>query len=288
MHINCGLPIDFDGEKLIFKGIPPVASQFRKASELKGVLFDKTCANDEIIYFMYRGLKMPEHAALFQRHLLSYDITIILPKMLGIEFPKTLGHYHSLSKTVSYPEIYEVLGGKAHFLLQKGVDKVEDVVVVEASAGDMVIMPPDYGHVTINPGSEALVMSNLICINVKPDYESINAKGGAAYFETTKGFVRNAAWKPPELRVINANGMKKKFFGSNQMTPSKDDETHRRHPKTTEGRQATWRHIVGSSSNLASSNRKPMYEIFVNEPEKFGFLREPEKHLGELASVLRG
>lgn len=243
MHINCGLPIEFDGAKLIFKGIPPVAPQFRKASELKSVLFDKSFSSDEIIYLMYRGLKIPGHAALFQRHLLCYDITIILPKMLGIEFPKTLGHYHSLSKTVSYPEIYEVLAGKAHFMLQD--KKAEDVVMVEAVSGDIVIVPPDYGHVTINPCSEALVMSNLICINVKPDYKSINAKGGASYFETNRGFVKNIAWKPPELRIINASGTKERFFDST----------------------------------------KPMYEIFVNEPEKFAFLREPEKHLGELASL---
>ncbi len=265
MHLNCGLPVEFDGKKLIFNDIPAVTPQFRKASELKGVLFDKSLSSNEIIYLMYRGLKMPVNAALFQKHLLSYDITIILPKMLGTEFPKTLGHYHSLSKTVSYPEIYEVLSGRAHFLLQD--KKAEDVALVEACAGDIVIVPPDYGHVTINPGSEALVMSNLICINVKPDYESITAKGGAAYFETTGGFIENAAWKPPELRIINAGSIKKRFIGSNRMTPSKDDRR--------------------SLSNLASSNRKPMYEIFVNQPERFEFLSDPEKHLKEIEDVVK-
>ncbi len=245
MHLNCGLPIELVGDKLEFKGIPQVAPQFRKASELKGVLFDKSFSSNEIIYLMYRSLKMPAHAALFQKHLLSYDITIILPKMLGTEFPKTLGHYHSLSKTVSYPEIYEVLSGRAHFLLQD--KKAEEVVLVEACAGDIVIVPPDYGHVTINPGSEALVMSNLICINVKPDYESITAKGGAAYFETNNGFVKNEKCNATELRFIKAQGIKKRFFGS----------------------------------------AKPMYDIFMNQPEKFEFLNNPEKHLKEMGSILR-
>ncbi len=248
MDLKCGLPIEFDGEKLIFKGIPAVAPRFRKAGELKGVLFDKSFAQfDKTIYLMYRNIRLPRHASLFLKNSLQYDITVLLPEMLGDEFPKTLGHYHSLSKTVSYPEIYEVLGGRAHFLLQKGVGMIEDVVVVEADKGDIVVVSPDYGHVTINPGSEALVMSNLIFTGVKPDYDSITAKGGAAYFETKNGFVKNPSCNAPELRIINASGIKKRFLGS----------------------------------------PKPMYEIFVSEPEKFGFLREPEKHLGELASLLR-
>jgi len=87
---------------------------------------------------------------------LRYDITIIPPNKLGMEFVKTAGHYHPFlpGSKMTYPELYEVLEGEAHYLLQRreqerGTERITDVVVVKAKKGDKVIIPPNYGHVTI-------------------------------------------------------------------------------------------------------------------------------------------
>jgi glucose-6-phosphate isomerase, archaeal len=44
-----------------------------------------------------------------------------------------------------------VLEGKAHFLLQKKT--LADLVLVLATTGDIVLISPGYGHVTINPAT---------------------------------------------------------------------------------------------------------------------------------------
>lgn len=70
---------------------------------------------------------------------------------------------------VGYPEVYEVLEGRAHFLLQKKT--LDDIVLVEAAKGDIVLIPPGYGHVTINPAqNETLTMANLVSTEFSSEY----------------------------------------------------------------------------------------------------------------------
>ncbi|WP_301664617.1 glucose-6-phosphate isomerase family protein [Methanoculleus frigidifontis] len=88
-----------------------------------------------------------------------FDITVIPPGAVGGEYVKTKGHYHPLTPAgIGYPELYQVLAGEAHYLLQR--KNLRDVVVVTAKAGEFVLIPPGYGHVTVNPGKENLVMAN--------------------------------------------------------------------------------------------------------------------------------
>jgi glucose-6-phosphate isomerase len=69
---------------------------------------------------------------------------------LGGEYVKTKGHHHPENPAgTGYPELYEVLDGTAHFQLQ--TKALDDVVLIEVHKGDIIAIPPGYGHVTINP-----------------------------------------------------------------------------------------------------------------------------------------
>ncbi len=96
---------------------------------------------------------------------------------------KTKGHYHpDNSAGVGYPELYEVIEGIAHFLLQKKT--LDDIVLVEAEKGDIVVIPPGYGHVTINPSEDkTLVLANLVSTAFVSDYSVYEALHGAAQYE---------------------------------------------------------------------------------------------------------
>lgn len=240
MILNAGLDLEIRDGKLFFNGVAAEPLE-RTAEEMKDVI--SSAADSETVYLIYRNIFDKRHAGIFEKHGMRYDITVILPKMLGNEFAKTLGHYHSLSKTVSYTEIYEVLSGRAHFLLQKtNGSSVVDAVVLEAEEGDTVIVPPGYGHVTINPSDEILVVANLQSAEARADYDPVKNLRGAAYFETRKGFEKNANYTNHRLRLVKAGGLKEKYLGST----------------------------------------KPIYSIFVRSPEKFDFLRYPEKYSGVL------
>ncbi|MDD2777694.1 MAG: glucose-6-phosphate isomerase family protein [Methanocellales archaeon] len=182
----------------------------RRIDDMKEVIYDKKwlkSAGNLDLYYMYRDLSLSRRdEEIIKKNGLRYDITIIPPLVLGVEYVKTIGHYHPQvpEAKLSYVEVYEVLNGEAHYLLQKCQnDYVRDVVLIKAERGDKVIIPPDYGHVTINPSNKELRMCNWIARNFSSIYEPIKEKGGAAYFELVTGFVKNENYgNVPELRFL--------------------------------------------------------------------------------------
>lgn len=190
-----------------------IKPSIRRLSEMREVVYDKTWlqrSNDIDLYYMYRDLAINENERrIIHRNNLRYDITIIPPLRLGCEYVKTAGHYHPqvTGTDVSYPEIYEVLEGKAHYLLQKVKDsRILDVILIEAKRNDKVIIPPNYGHITINPSNRRLKMANFVSSKFSSVYEPVREKKGGAYFELVGNrFVKNENYgKIPELRRIKA------------------------------------------------------------------------------------
>lgn len=173
-------------------------AEIRYLSDLKKVLYDKEWAKNApnfALYYIYRGLKPPSRLVPTlrgkEKNELRYDITIIPPKILGKEFVKTKGHFH----IGNFGELYKVLEKEGIFLVQKGKEKIEDVYYVKAKKGDYVLIPPHYGHVTINPSSKTLKMANWISKKCLADYKSIERKKGACYYYTISGWIKNKNYK---------------------------------------------------------------------------------------------
>ena len=194
-----------------------IEPDIRMLSDMKEVIYDREWlkgAQDVELYYMYRDLALNDRdREILRREHLRYDITVIPPYNLGNEFVKTAGHYHpKVSGTdLSYTEIYEVLEGRAHYLLQR-LEKggIRDVVLVRAEKGDKVVIPPDYGHITINPSERELRMANFVSDRFSSVYEPIREKGGGAYFELIDGsFIRNKNYEElPDLRFLKARDLK--------------------------------------------------------------------------------
>jgi len=166
---------------------PKPEPQARTIDEMREVLADPGCTFDQPLYFMYRDLAKNEsdRAWLRQQHI-RYDITVIPAATLCGEHVKTMGHYHTLNPAgVFYPEIYEVISGTGHYLLQ--TRSADDVVMIRGIAGDKILIPPGYGHVTTNPGKVDLVMANLVSAEFSSNYGPFAEKRGAAYYETEGG-----------------------------------------------------------------------------------------------------
>ena len=113
----------------------------RSLKEMKSVLYDQKWykkAKNFPVYYVWRGVKWEGD--------LRYDITIIPPKMLGQEFPKTKGHHH----LNHFQELYQVLEGETFYFIQKGKGKnVKDCYVIKAKKGDFIIIPFNAGHLKI-------------------------------------------------------------------------------------------------------------------------------------------
>jgi glucose-6-phosphate isomerase len=157
---------------------------------------------------MYRDLsKSDADWRWLHEHRLRYDLTVIPPRDLCGELVKTKGHYHPKNAAgIGFPEIYEVLEGTAHYLLQSCM--LDDVVLIEADAGDLVIIPPDYGHITINPSQDqTLSMANIVSTAFESEYGEYEARHGAAWYELSDGTLfRNPAYQDaPPVRRLGAS-----------------------------------------------------------------------------------
>jgi glucose-6-phosphate isomerase len=147
-----------------------------------------------------------------KEHNLRYDIMVIPPRMLGCEFVKTAGHYHPAvpGTDTTFPEIYEVLSGEAQYLMQKpGGDGIKDVILIKAGEGDKVIIPPNYGHLTINASNKVLKMANWVARDFESIYEPVKEKGGGVYFFLENGVVKNTRYaEVPEIRILKPSNFK--------------------------------------------------------------------------------
>ncbi len=179
-------------EELLVGNVKP---SLRYLRELQPVMMEpvERSMNGEIAYYMYRGVRTYED--------LRYDITVLPYRRLGREHVKTFGHYHNRALNGRpYPEIYEVLSGKAMFVLQKPESpEIEDLIVIEVHEGESLLVPPGYGHVTVNPGGGTLIYANLVYKLVRGDYTLFRRLRGAAVYLTTSGVLENPMYSrvPP-------------------------------------------------------------------------------------------
>lgn len=165
----------------------------RSLKEMKSVLYDQKWykkAKNFNVYYVWRGVKWEKD--------LRYDITIIPPKMLGQEFPKTKGHKH----LNNFQELITVLEGQALYLAQWGKgNKIEKIEVIKAKKGDWIIHPPNCHHLTINPSKKNLIMANWLSKKCKSDYSLFEKYQGAGYYYTKQGWIRNKNYKSgPKLK----------------------------------------------------------------------------------------
>lgn len=238
-------------ETLRFGSVTREAS-IRRARDMAEVIQDKEWLEENReaeLYYMYRDLYREGDKEKIREEGLRYDITIIPSRKMGREYVKTKGHYHpEAAQGMSYPEIYEVLEGEAHYLLQKkGENGLEDVVLIEAEAGEKALIPPDYGHITINPSKQALKMANWVDRSFDSIYSDILELGGGAYFELISGeFVENTNYeRVPPLR---------------RSEPTEIPE-------------------------LGIETGKEMYDL-IEEPEKLDYLSSPEENKQVFEQVL--
>ena len=246
MHYGKDFEINKDGTLKFAENIRAPRPAIRKFKDAAGVLYpyEKVEPDKSPIYYMYRGVYKEGDAEKFEQENVRHDITVLLQGFMGQEYIKTVGHFHPLKpgENETYPEYYEVLHGEAIYMCQKNTPDgdVEEIFAVLAAKGDKVYIDPNYGHVTINPGTTHLVMANLVADTFKSDYKPIEEKKGAAFFYIRNNlgeheFMPNPNYKnAPSLKLVRAG--------------------EKPQPITVD-------------------NGKTLYEAFVEDPQKFAFIK---------------
>lgn len=149
----------------------------RLLSQMKKTLMKQVdmVANPEM-YYMFRNVYHAQN--------LRYDVTVIPALDVNGECVKTYGHYHPANNVgLQYPEVYQVLRGEVVFLLQKkNRNGSVDTILVHAKEKDVVLVPPGYGHISINPGEGVLVLCNVVYDKFESLYGDFEDNQGGAYY----------------------------------------------------------------------------------------------------------
>lgn len=178
-----GIPIAFDPLTCAIRweeGLDVEAAAERTFAEMKDYIAepDAVPARDPI-YTVYRNVRRSGDAAKVDAAGLRYDITVIPPGyFIGgeKEFFRTAGHYHAFlpERDITYPEAYEVISGRAYWLIQRPSPgdprTLEEIYIVEAGPGEKAIIPPNFGHISINASSEPLILANWIAAEIAHNY----------------------------------------------------------------------------------------------------------------------
>lgn len=204
-------------------------------------------AND-VAYYTYRDVRLADETGLAANGL-RYDVTVTLPGDIGGEHIKTAGHYHALDISgVSWAEIYDVLAGEAAFVLQKaegdpsGDPAVTRGVVIVAGPGDRMVIPPDFGHVTVNIGTTPLVVADLVATASNNHYQGYATRQGGA------------------VRIMAVPGEDDAF----------EAEWNPAYPEVDDGIE-----VIAAGDLAPFEIETPLYRLGTERPDRVAFLTEP-------------
>lgn len=263
---NSGLPLYLDERNnvMALSALLDLEKYSRKpASKMLGLLADETGIDpDEPFYDVYRGIAYPKDQEILKEAKIRYDITIVMPGTVNGEVKKTSGHYHGWNegKTNTYGEVYEVLKGTALYVLQKSPNfdaedpsqvKIEDIILVTVREGQTLIVPPGYGHASLNIGDGPMIFSNLAYLPCPVLYDAVK------HFHGMSVYVKKDGGKVAIEENIRYGAFPRIRFAT-----------------------------VHDAPDLGITFGKPAYTSFIKEPEKFRFLPDPDTYEDRILSTL--
>ncbi len=260
-----GLPIYMDKKTYMLSLEAPLIYDGygrRTVKQMEGLLFSPGGSNpEEPCYDVYRGIRFPQDQALLSKDEYRYDITVIMPGQIGGECKKTSGHYHGYNplRTNTYPEIYEVIKGKAIYVLQRsrnfegdpGLLEIDDLIIAHVHEGQTIIIPPNYGHCSINAGDGPLVFSNLAYVPCPVAYGPVKHHAGMSVYVLKEN---------GEIRVVS----------------------NPRYKQAPRPKFAT----VKDNPHLGIGFGLPVYKSYLNNPGAFHFLGHVDGFENEIMSML--
>ena len=265
---NSGLPLYMDEKTNIaaLSAVLKFGGYARKTTDkMAGLLADETDLLKqaaEPFYDVYRDIYFPEDDALLRKNNYRYDITIIMPGEINGECKKTSGHYHGWNpeRTNTYAEVYEVISGTALYILQKSPNfdaedsadvKVDDLILVTVPEGKTLLVPPNYGHCSVNIGKGPLVFSNLAYIPCPIHYDAVKYYHGMSFYAFREG-----------------GKISLKYNDHYKDVPKPKFATVKENQK------------MGIEWGL------PVYESYRRNPNAFDFLGHPDAYIDEIMGML--
>lgn len=187
--IDPGFTITLDPETMVFNyGNDSFGPEMEKRhlNDIRKSLEDSKADGPDVLYSIAMDVgKKKDREDLNNRGLL-YGAVIYAKGRIGKEPVRSQGHIHGISSScnASTPEVYEIWEGDAIIYMQEtATDFPGNCYAVYAKPGDVVIVPPNWAHCTINANVGEMMAFGAWCIrDYCFDYEDIRAHSGLAFY----------------------------------------------------------------------------------------------------------
>ena len=212
-----GLDISFDRDQFTFSYgkdvFGPAQPEIRKLDAIRQSLLDPDSKGPENVYSIAMDVGRREHLSELKRRMLLYGVVAYSAGQLGNEPVRSQGHIHSIAPHCGWstPELIEVWEGKAIVYLQKAVaDNPETCLAIEATRGQVVLIPPAWAHYIVNANPDQTMVFGALCDRQYSFvYKSIRDLGGLAWFPVCEaggriGWQRNPRYGSSQLMIDHA------------------------------------------------------------------------------------
>ena len=161
--------------------------EVRKLDDIRQSLLDPNSDGPEEVYAIAMDVGKKKHKDLLINKHLLYGTVTYAAGVLGKEPVRSQGHVHKQSEYAngwSTPEVYEIWKGQAVIYMQESAkDDPGRCYAVFANPGEVVIVPPGWGHATISANPDIPLTFGAWCDrDFGFDYEDVRAHGGLAWF----------------------------------------------------------------------------------------------------------
>lgn len=179
-----------------------------KLDMIRPTLLNRTLKYPMYVYTEYMDVCLDKHASLFKKNKLHYNVLVLPPGLLGIEYNKT--HIFSPDKDHNdITGIVDIVHGRGLVLVQKLKEKnelsfeteVDFVSMFVVKKGDRVAIPQKYMYTFINSSNSPFVIARLFEDDGKIDYRGIWREQGMSYYFIRKN-ARREVVRNPRYRVV--------------------------------------------------------------------------------------
>lgn len=205
---RAGFQVRLDPEALTLEfgpGITTAPVVVRRLDEVRPLLREPEATGPDHLYTIYMDIRIPGVCDLLRANGLGYGAVVYNHGALGKEALRSQGHVHSvaLDTGLGYSELYEFWHGHGLVYMQDAATPdVTDVIVVEASPGDKVAIPPGWAHATVNLGDGPLAFGAVYALDARLLYDPLRQLQGTAHYVLVDGSLEpNPRYRsPPKAR----------------------------------------------------------------------------------------
>jgi len=225
--------------------------EFRKLDSIRKSLLDPACLGPDTVYAIAMDVGKEAHRRDLEKRMLLYGVVTYAAGKLGREPVRSQGHIHKVSQHSGWspPEVYEIWSGRAIILMQeRATDDPGRCFAVNAGPGEVVIVPPNWAHMTISADPASPLTFGAWCDREYGfAYDDVHAHGGLAWFPVYEKFGPGNA----EQISFEANP---RYYTSRLV---------RKSPETYSG--------LGIAPGI------PIYRQYEANPETFQFVSQPHQ-----------